>query len=141
MATTTEPENISWVVLEAYQNPHPRPLPQLNVGEGTEKGAVFLSLARACGPGLQAQAGRGRRATLREQNRSPGEGAGAARANRPAPRTELLGMRARVMPRNLTFMILRPTLEELRQDMRALMQACRQDYRYNGPSLASVERT
>ena len=34
----------------------------------------------------------------------------------------------------------RPTLEELRQDMRALMQACRQDYHYNGPSLASVER-
>ena len=34
----------------------------------------------------------------------------------------------------------RPTLEEIRQDMRALMQACRQDYHYNGPSLASVER-
>jgi hypothetical protein len=34
----------------------------------------------------------------------------------------------------------RPTLEELRQEMRALMQACRQDYHYNGPSLASVER-
>ena len=34
----------------------------------------------------------------------------------------------------------RPTLEELRQDMRALMQACRQDYHYNGPSLASLER-
>lgn len=35
----------------------------------------------------------------------------------------------------------RPTLEELRQDMRTLMKACRQDYHYNGPSLASVERT
>ena len=35
----------------------------------------------------------------------------------------------------------RPTLEELRQDMRALMQAHRQDYHYQGPSLASVERT
>ena len=34
----------------------------------------------------------------------------------------------------------RPTLEELRQDMRTLMKACRQDYHYNGPSLASVER-
>jgi hypothetical protein len=34
----------------------------------------------------------------------------------------------------------RPTLEELRQDMRALMQACRQDYHYSGPSLSSVER-
>ena len=34
----------------------------------------------------------------------------------------------------------RPTLEELRQDLRALMQACRQDYHYQGPSLASVER-
>ncbi len=33
----------------------------------------------------------------------------------------------------------RPTLEELRQDMRALMQAYRQDYHYGGPSLASVE--
>jgi len=35
----------------------------------------------------------------------------------------------------------RPTLEELRQDMRTLMKACRQDYHYNGPFLASVERT
>jgi peroxiredoxin len=34
----------------------------------------------------------------------------------------------------------RPTLEELRQDMRALMQACRPDYQYDGPSLASVKR-
>jgi peroxiredoxin len=34
----------------------------------------------------------------------------------------------------------RPTLEEIRQDLRALMQACRPDYHYNGPSLASVER-
>jgi L-histidine N-alpha-methyltransferase len=33
----------------------------------------------------------------------------------------------------------RPTLEELRQDLRALMRACRQDYHYQGPSLASVE--
>ena len=33
----------------------------------------------------------------------------------------------------------RPTLEELRQDMRAIMQACRDDYHYAGPSLASVE--
>ena len=28
----------------------------------------------------------------------------------------------------------RPTLEELRQDMRAIMQACRSDYHYAGPS-------
>ena len=34
----------------------------------------------------------------------------------------------------------RPTLEELRQDMRTLMKACRQDYHYDGPSLASVQR-
>jgi peroxiredoxin len=27
----------------------------------------------------------------------------------------------------------RPTLEELRQDLRALMKACRPDYRYQGP--------
>jgi peroxiredoxin len=33
----------------------------------------------------------------------------------------------------------RPTLEELRQDLRAMMQACRHDYAYDGPSLASVE--
>lgn len=33
----------------------------------------------------------------------------------------------------------RPTLEELRQDMRTIMQACRDDYHYAGPSLASVE--
>jgi peroxiredoxin len=33
----------------------------------------------------------------------------------------------------------RPTLEELRQDLRALMQAYRPDYHYNGPSLASLE--
>ena len=33
----------------------------------------------------------------------------------------------------------RPTLEELRQDMRTIMQACRDDYHYTGPSLASVE--
>lgn len=30
----------------------------------------------------------------------------------------------------------RPTLEELRQDMRAIMQAYRDDYRYQGPSFA-----
>jgi peroxiredoxin len=30
----------------------------------------------------------------------------------------------------------RPTLEELHQDLRALMQACRPDYRYRGPSLS-----
>jgi peroxiredoxin len=34
----------------------------------------------------------------------------------------------------------RPTLEELHQDMRALMQAHRKDYHYSGPSLSSVER-
>jgi len=34
----------------------------------------------------------------------------------------------------------RPTLEELRQDLRAIMQACRDDYHYTGPSLASVEQ-
>ena len=34
----------------------------------------------------------------------------------------------------------RPTLEELRQDMRTLMQAYRHDYHYNGPSLDSIER-
>ena len=28
----------------------------------------------------------------------------------------------------------RPTVEELRQDLRALMQACRHDYSYEGPS-------
>ena len=33
----------------------------------------------------------------------------------------------------------RPTMEELRQDLRALMQACRPDYHYKGPSLASLE--
>ena len=33
----------------------------------------------------------------------------------------------------------RPTLEELRQDMRQLLQACRDDYSYPGPSLASRE--
>ena len=32
----------------------------------------------------------------------------------------------------------RPTCEELRQDMRAMMQLCRADYSYDGPSLASV---
>lgn len=31
----------------------------------------------------------------------------------------------------------RPSLEELRQDMRAIMQACRTDIAYDGPSLAS----
>jgi peroxiredoxin len=35
----------------------------------------------------------------------------------------------------------RPTLEELRQDLRALMRAHRQDYRYKGSSLAGVDRT
>jgi peroxiredoxin len=34
----------------------------------------------------------------------------------------------------------RPTLEELRQDMRAIMKDSRADYHYTGPSLASVER-
>ena len=29
----------------------------------------------------------------------------------------------------------RPTLEELRQDMRAIMQRCRSDYTYTGPAL------
>jgi peroxiredoxin len=33
----------------------------------------------------------------------------------------------------------RPTMEELHQDMRALMQAYRKDYHYGGPSLASIE--
>jgi peroxiredoxin len=33
----------------------------------------------------------------------------------------------------------RPTLEELRQDLRAMMQAYRHDYSYDGPSLASVD--
>lgn len=28
----------------------------------------------------------------------------------------------------------RPTLEELRQDLRAMMQLCRKDYSYNGPN-------
>ena len=28
----------------------------------------------------------------------------------------------------------RPTVEELRQDLRALLQACRKDYSYNGPN-------
>ena len=32
----------------------------------------------------------------------------------------------------------RPTLEELRQDLRALMQACRDDYEYPGPSLSNL---
>jgi len=32
----------------------------------------------------------------------------------------------------------RPTPEELRQDMRAMMQKCRTDYSYDGPPLASV---
>ena len=34
----------------------------------------------------------------------------------------------------------RPTLEELRHDLRAMMQACRRDYHYSGPSLASERR-
>lgn len=34
----------------------------------------------------------------------------------------------------------RPTLEELRQDMRTLMKACREDYHYNGPTLATAKR-
>lgn len=33
----------------------------------------------------------------------------------------------------------RPTLEELRRDLRQLLQLCRDDYSYSGPSLASVE--
>ena len=28
----------------------------------------------------------------------------------------------------------RPTVEELRQDLRAMMQICRKDYSYNGPN-------
>ena len=32
----------------------------------------------------------------------------------------------------------RPSCEELRQDMRAMMQLCRSDYSYDGPSVASV---
>lgn len=32
----------------------------------------------------------------------------------------------------------RPTLEELRQDMRALLQACRDDYAYPGPAFSSL---
>ncbi len=32
----------------------------------------------------------------------------------------------------------RPTPEELRQDMRAMMQLCRSDYSYDGPSVASL---
>jgi peroxiredoxin len=32
----------------------------------------------------------------------------------------------------------RPTLEELRHDLRAIMQACRTDYSYDGPPLASI---
>ena len=32
----------------------------------------------------------------------------------------------------------RPTLEELRQDMRAIMQACRHDYSYDGPALVDT---
>jgi len=32
----------------------------------------------------------------------------------------------------------RPTCGELRQDMRAMMQLCRSDYSYDGPSVASV---
>ena len=34
----------------------------------------------------------------------------------------------------------RPTLEELRQDLRALMKTSRQDYHYIGPSMASIKR-
>lgn len=32
----------------------------------------------------------------------------------------------------------RPTVEELRQDFRAMLQLCRSDYSYDGPSVASV---
>ena len=32
----------------------------------------------------------------------------------------------------------RPTPEELRQDMRVMMQLCRSDYSYDGPSVASL---
>ena len=32
----------------------------------------------------------------------------------------------------------RPTAEELRQDMRAMMQLCRADYSYDGPAVASL---
>ena len=34
----------------------------------------------------------------------------------------------------------RPTLEELRQDMRRIMQACRDDYTYEGPTLSESGR-
>lgn len=34
----------------------------------------------------------------------------------------------------------RPTPEELRQDMRAMMQRCRTDYSYDGPSVADMAR-
>jgi peroxiredoxin len=33
----------------------------------------------------------------------------------------------------------RPTVEELRQDLRAIMQACRHDYSYEGPAPAGGE--
>ena len=32
----------------------------------------------------------------------------------------------------------RPTVEELRQDLRAIMQACRHDYSYEGPPVGSA---
>jgi peroxiredoxin len=35
----------------------------------------------------------------------------------------------------------RPTLEELRQDLRQIMQTCRDDYTYQGPSVASLNQT
>jgi len=34
----------------------------------------------------------------------------------------------------------RPTVEELRQDLRAIMQACRHDYSYEGPARAGGGR-
>ena len=41
----------AFILLEVYQNPHPRPLPQLNVGEGTEPSrhcATALSSPQLC---------------------------------------------------------------------------------------------
>lgn len=35
----------------------------------------------------------------------------------------------------------RPTVEELRQDLRAIMRACRHDYSYDGPSMSSTTTT
>jgi hypothetical protein len=42
------------------------------------------------------------------------------------------------IPRNYTgwWFVGRPTLEELRQDLRAIMQKCRSDYEYKPPPKA-----